>query len=277
MPRWPASRRPATATTRSSWARATTALVTAALFARAGRSVLVLERRGVVGGAAATEEIFPGCRVSVAAQDAGLFRPGIVSALGLGSARPRVGPPARARDLADRRRQSPHTLARSRQDSRRDRASQPGRRGSLPRMGRLPADDGTRAPDRPRPPGSRPARNDHPGAAPSPSAPPSGGQARQAPHRRAAARPSAPGPRSPRRLVPLGRPQGDARHHRPAGSQPRPERDGWRLPHALSRCRNRPARLPLHGVRKGRAPARSPRRWPPRRKHAAPKSAPAPK
>ncbi len=58
-------------------------LVTAALLARAGRRVLVLERRGVVGGAAATEEIFPGCRVSLGAQDAGLFRPEVVSELGL--------------------------------------------------------------------------------------------------------------------------------------------------------------------------------------------------
>lgn len=59
------------------------ALVTAALLARAGWRVLVLERRGVIGGAAATEEVFPGCRVNLAAQDAGLFRREIVSDLGL--------------------------------------------------------------------------------------------------------------------------------------------------------------------------------------------------
>ena len=59
------------------------ALVTAAMLARAGWKVLVLERREVVGGAAATEEIFPGCRVNVAAQDAGLFRRDIVTDLGL--------------------------------------------------------------------------------------------------------------------------------------------------------------------------------------------------
>ena len=59
------------------------ALVTAALLARGGWKVLVLERRGVVGGAAASEEIFPGCRVNVGAQDAGLFRSGIVAELGL--------------------------------------------------------------------------------------------------------------------------------------------------------------------------------------------------
>ena len=59
------------------------ALVTTALLARAGWKVLVLERRGVVGGAAATEEVFPGCRVNIGAQDAGLFRREIVAALGL--------------------------------------------------------------------------------------------------------------------------------------------------------------------------------------------------
>ena len=42
-----------------------------------------MERRGVVGGVAASEEIFPGCRVNVAAQDAGLFRREIVAELGL--------------------------------------------------------------------------------------------------------------------------------------------------------------------------------------------------
>ena len=59
------------------------ALVTAALLAREGWRVLVLERRDVVGGAAATEELFPGCRVNLAAQDAGLFQREIVSELGL--------------------------------------------------------------------------------------------------------------------------------------------------------------------------------------------------
>ena len=59
------------------------ALVTAALLAREGWRVLVLERRDIVGGAASTEELFPGCRVNVAAQDAGLFQREIVSELGL--------------------------------------------------------------------------------------------------------------------------------------------------------------------------------------------------
>ena len=38
-------------------------LVNAAYLARAGRKVLVLERRHVVGGAAVTEEVFPGLQV----------------------------------------------------------------------------------------------------------------------------------------------------------------------------------------------------------------------
>src|SRR5579885_1739871 len=42
-------------------------LVCAAYLARAGRRVLVLERRELVGGCAVTEEIWPGYRVSTAA------------------------------------------------------------------------------------------------------------------------------------------------------------------------------------------------------------------
>ena len=40
-------------------------LTAAAYLARAGRKVLVLERRHVVGGAAVSEEIFPGFTFSV--------------------------------------------------------------------------------------------------------------------------------------------------------------------------------------------------------------------
>jgi phytoene dehydrogenase-like protein len=58
-------------------------LVTAALLAKAGRSVLVLERRKMAGGAAVTEEIFPGFKVNTGAHDAGLFRPEVVEALRL--------------------------------------------------------------------------------------------------------------------------------------------------------------------------------------------------
>nr|MBI2905183.1 FAD-dependent oxidoreductase [Chloroflexota bacterium] len=40
-------------------------LVNAAYLARAGKSVLVLERRHLVGGAAVTEEIYPGFKYTV--------------------------------------------------------------------------------------------------------------------------------------------------------------------------------------------------------------------
>ena len=59
-------------------------LVTAACLAQAGRRVLVLEKRNVLGGAAATEEIFPGFKYNTGATDAGLFRPEIIQALELG-------------------------------------------------------------------------------------------------------------------------------------------------------------------------------------------------
>lgn len=58
-------------------------LVAAAYLAKAGRKVLVLEKRPVVGGAAATEEVFPGFKFNTGAHDAGLFRPEIVKDLHL--------------------------------------------------------------------------------------------------------------------------------------------------------------------------------------------------
>jgi phytoene dehydrogenase-like protein len=58
-------------------------LVTAALLARAGKRVLVLEQRPVLGGAAATEPVFPGFQVSTGAHDAHLLRPEVVSGLDL--------------------------------------------------------------------------------------------------------------------------------------------------------------------------------------------------
>ncbi len=61
------------------------ALVAATLLARARWKVLVLERRGVLGGAASTAEVFPGCKVNVAAQDAGLFPARLAADLGLES------------------------------------------------------------------------------------------------------------------------------------------------------------------------------------------------
>jgi len=58
-------------------------LVTAAYLARAGRKVLVLERRHVVGGAAVTEEIFPGFKFSVFSYVVSLLRPEIIRELDL--------------------------------------------------------------------------------------------------------------------------------------------------------------------------------------------------
>src|SRR5499433_2258224 len=50
-------------------------LVNAAYLARAGKRVLILERRHVVGGAAVTEEVFPGFKFSVCSYVASLLRP----------------------------------------------------------------------------------------------------------------------------------------------------------------------------------------------------------
>src|SRR6516164_3475057 len=58
-------------------------LVTACYLARAGRRVLVLERRPVVGGACVTEEVFPGFKVSTAAYVNSLFRKEIIRDLRL--------------------------------------------------------------------------------------------------------------------------------------------------------------------------------------------------
>jgi phytoene dehydrogenase-like protein len=58
-------------------------LVNAAYLARAGRKVLVLERRHVVGGAAVTEEIFRGFKFSVCSYVVSLLRPEIIRELDL--------------------------------------------------------------------------------------------------------------------------------------------------------------------------------------------------
>ncbi len=63
-------------------------LTAAAYLARAGKKVLVLERREVVGGCAVTEEVdpelAPGCRVSTASYIASMLRPTIIRDLRLG-------------------------------------------------------------------------------------------------------------------------------------------------------------------------------------------------
>ena len=58
-------------------------LVHAAYLAQAGRKVLVLERRHVLGGAAVTEEVFPGFRFSVCSYVVSLLRPEIIRDLDL--------------------------------------------------------------------------------------------------------------------------------------------------------------------------------------------------
>ena len=62
-------------------------LVCAAYLARAGRRVVVLERRHLVGGAAVTEEIYPGFKYTVCSYVVSLLRPQIISDLEL----PRFG------------------------------------------------------------------------------------------------------------------------------------------------------------------------------------------
>ncbi|MFQ5927111.1 MAG: phytoene desaturase family protein, partial [Terriglobia bacterium] len=62
-------------------------LVTAAYLARAGRRVLVLERRPLLGGACVTEEVFPGFKVSTAAYLCSLLQERIIRDLDL----PRYG------------------------------------------------------------------------------------------------------------------------------------------------------------------------------------------
>ncbi|MCH7587253.1 MAG: NAD(P)/FAD-dependent oxidoreductase [Chloroflexi bacterium] len=62
-------------------------LINAAYLARAGKKVLVLERRHLVGGATVTEEIFPGFKFSVFSYVVSLLRPQIIQELQL----PRFG------------------------------------------------------------------------------------------------------------------------------------------------------------------------------------------
>jgi phytoene dehydrogenase-like protein len=67
-------------------------LVCAAYLARAGRRVLVLERRGIVGGAAVTEEFHPGFRNSVASYTVSLLQPRVIEDLDLAAHGLRVVP-----------------------------------------------------------------------------------------------------------------------------------------------------------------------------------------
>src|ERR1700747_2863215 len=58
-------------------------LVNAAYLAKAGKKVIVLERRHVLGGAAVTEEIIPGFKFSVFSYVVSLLRPEIIRDLDL--------------------------------------------------------------------------------------------------------------------------------------------------------------------------------------------------
>jgi phytoene dehydrogenase-like protein len=58
-------------------------LICAAYLAKAGRKVLVLEKRHVLGGAAVSEEVYPGFTFSVASYVVSLFRPHIIRELDL--------------------------------------------------------------------------------------------------------------------------------------------------------------------------------------------------
>jgi phytoene dehydrogenase-like protein len=58
-------------------------LICAAYLAKAGRSVLVLERRHLVGGATVTEEIYPGFKYTVCSYVVSLLRPDIIEELEL--------------------------------------------------------------------------------------------------------------------------------------------------------------------------------------------------
>ena len=58
-------------------------LTAAGYLARAGVSVLVLERRSIVGGAAVTEDVAPGCRVSSCSYIASMLTPAVIRDLEL--------------------------------------------------------------------------------------------------------------------------------------------------------------------------------------------------
>ena len=59
-------------------------LIAAAYLAKAGRRVLVLERREIIGGATVTEEIWPGYRLSTCSYVCNLLLPGVIQDLDLG-------------------------------------------------------------------------------------------------------------------------------------------------------------------------------------------------
>lgn len=58
-------------------------LINAAYLAKAGKEVLVLEKRHVLGGSAVSEEVYPGFTYSVCSYVVSLFRPHIIRELNL--------------------------------------------------------------------------------------------------------------------------------------------------------------------------------------------------
>ena len=108
-------------------------LTHAAYLARAGRRVLVLERRHVLGGAAVTEEVFPGFHISVCSYVVSLLRPQIIRDLDLAPPRLR-GAAARRHVHADAGRRLPVARQRPRPHAARDSAAFAARRRSLRRV-----------------------------------------------------------------------------------------------------------------------------------------------
>ena len=90
-------------------------LIAASYLARAGKKVVVLERRDVVGGAAVTEEIFPGYRFTEFSYVVSLLRPGDHPRPRAAEARPE-DPAAAEHGHADGQRRLPRRLGRPRPD-----------------------------------------------------------------------------------------------------------------------------------------------------------------
>ena len=58
-------------------------LICAAYLAKAGKKVLVVERRNIIGGATATEEVWPGYQVSTASYVMSMMQQKVIAALQL--------------------------------------------------------------------------------------------------------------------------------------------------------------------------------------------------
>ena len=126
------------ATTRSSSAADTTAWSPRPTSRARARRSLVLERRPLVGGAAVTEEIFPGFKFSVFSYVVSLLRPEIIRDLDLPRARP-ADPAAREHRHADGQRRLPRGRGATRRDAR---ASCDATRRATPKRRRVRPADG---------------------------------------------------------------------------------------------------------------------------------------